>query len=120
MKRPDWRIQGSDPDYRFSLANERTCLAWVRTALAILAGGILLHQFADRLGPPRAMTLLAAALTFLAAWLCGAAYFRWRSNEISMRHDRPLPSSATLAVLCGGLAPAALAVAWLLLSPIFG
>jgi putative membrane protein len=38
-----WHEQGEDPDYRFSLANERTFLAWVRTALAILAGAILLH-----------------------------------------------------------------------------
>jgi putative membrane protein len=30
----------SDPDYRFSLANERTFLAWIRTALALVAGGV--------------------------------------------------------------------------------
>lgn len=118
MKRPDWQIQGNDPDYRFSLANERTYLAWVRTALAILAGGILIHQFADRLGPPRAMTMLAAALTLLAAWLSGAAYLRWKANEISMRHGRPLPTNATLVVLCCGLVPAALWVGWLLLSAV--
>lgn len=35
---------GKEPDYRFSLANERTFLAWIRTALALLAGGMLLYQ----------------------------------------------------------------------------
>ena len=30
---------GEEPDYRFTLANERTFLAWVRTALGLLAGG---------------------------------------------------------------------------------
>ena len=44
-----WQEQGKTPDYRFSLANERTFLAWIRTALAVLAGGILLHQFLQSL-----------------------------------------------------------------------
>ncbi len=30
---------GEAPDYRFSLANERTFLAWIRTALGFLAAG---------------------------------------------------------------------------------
>ncbi|MGL9725147.1 YidH family protein [Sodalis sp. (in: enterobacteria)] len=37
--------QGKRPDYRFSLANERTFLAWIRTALALLAGAVGLEQF---------------------------------------------------------------------------
>ena len=48
---PEWHEQGEEPDYRFSLANERTFLAWVRTALAILAGAILLHEFAAHIQP---------------------------------------------------------------------
>ena len=31
---------GREPDPRFTLANERTFLAWIRTALGLLAGGI--------------------------------------------------------------------------------
>ncbi len=38
--------EGSEPDPRFTLANERTFLAWVRTALALLAGGIAIEAFA--------------------------------------------------------------------------
>ena len=44
MQRPHWRDHGSDPDYRYSLANERTFLAWIRSALALLAAGLLLDQ----------------------------------------------------------------------------
>ena len=33
---------GEAPDYRFSLANERTFLAWIRTALGFLAAGVAL------------------------------------------------------------------------------
>ena len=43
---PKWRTEGHEPDVRFSLANERTFLAWIRTALALLAGGVALEQFA--------------------------------------------------------------------------
>ena len=32
--------QGTEPDVRFSLANERTFLAWTRTALALIAGAL--------------------------------------------------------------------------------
>ena len=39
-----WLTQGKDPDYRFSLANERTFLAWIRTALAFMAAAIGIDQ----------------------------------------------------------------------------
>jgi putative membrane protein len=32
--------QDDEPDPRFSLANERTALAWMRTALALVAAGV--------------------------------------------------------------------------------
>ncbi len=38
MREPQWRQEGEEPDYRFSLANERTFLAWISTALALLVG----------------------------------------------------------------------------------
>ena len=31
---------GDDPDPRFSLANERTFLAWIRTGLAFVTAGL--------------------------------------------------------------------------------
>ena len=50
MREPRWRSEGQEPDYRFTLANERTFLAWLRTALSLLAAGVLLVQFATRFG----------------------------------------------------------------------
>lgn len=87
MREPSWRQEGQEPDYRFSLANERTFLAWVRTALALLAGGVLLDQFSTKLQPRAVVLALAIALCILAAVLCGLAYTRWRANEIAMRHN---------------------------------
>ena len=101
MREPKWRREGQEPDYRFSLANERTFLAWIRTALALLAGGVLLDQFSTRLRPAVAVFALAVGLCVLAAVLCGLAYIRWRANEIAMRHARRLPSTLAIPLLAG-------------------
>lgn len=115
IEEPAWRRDGQEPDYRFSLANERTFLAWIRTALALLAGGVLLDQFPTRLKPQWAVQALAVTLCLLAALLCGMAYARWRGNEIAMRHSRPLPFTSSLLVLSGGALGVAGVVAILLL-----
>jgi putative membrane protein len=99
MNAPRWRQQGQEPDYRFSLANERTFLAWIRTALALLAGGVLIEQFATKLEPHGALVALAVALAVLSSVLCAGAYLRWRANEIAMRHQQPLPHSFVLPLL---------------------
>jgi putative membrane protein len=99
MKTPAWRQSGEEPDYRFTLANERTFLAWVRTALALLAGGVLLEQFATRLQPHALIVALALGLAILSSALCTVAYVRWRANEIAMRHRRALPTSIAIPML---------------------
>jgi putative membrane protein len=98
-RRPSWQQDGTEPDYRFSLANERTYLAWIRTALSILAGAVLVHQFASRLQPRGLVLAGTVLLCALAAGLCGLAYFRWRANEIAMRHAEPLPFPHVIPLL---------------------
>ncbi|MGR0318347.1 YidH family protein [Agromyces sp. ZXT2-3] len=112
MREPAWRRDGDDPDYRFTLANERTFLAWIRTALALLAGAVLLDQFATALEPRVAVLVLAIALAVAAAVLSVGAYTRWRANEIAMRRNGPLPFSWVLPLISaiGLLAAAVLAV----------
>jgi putative membrane protein len=117
MHTPDWRRQGSEPDVRFTLANERTFLAWIRTALAVLAGGVLLDQFSTRLAPHGAIRMIAGALALFAALLGGLAYRRWRNVEIAMRLGRPLPGTFAMPVLAGGTLAVAAVLAWLLLLP---
>ena len=83
---------GDAPDYRFSLANERTLLAYVRTALALNAGGLA----AATLLPAEevaARELLGGGLVALGALLTLGAFLRWSANEDAMRHDDPLPRS---------------------------
>jgi hypothetical protein len=78
MKRPQWQMLGQEPDYRFTLANERTFLAWIRTALAVLAGGIVLDQFASHVESKAVLSCVALALSLLAAVMAGCAYSRWK------------------------------------------
>lgn len=114
VREPRWRLEGVEPDYRFSLANERTFLAWIRTALALLAGGVALEQFATRLGSRHVLMALAVALAMLGAVLCGAAYLRWRDNEIAMRHARGLPGTRAIPLLAAASVGIAASIAVLL------
>lgn len=94
-----WRQEGETPDYRFSLANERTYLAWIRTALGLLAGGMLVDQLGPRYSSQWVFTL-AIWLIFTGGLSSVVAYVRWRKNEIAMRHKRPLHQDGALALGC--------------------
>jgi putative membrane protein len=111
MKRPDWQLRGEEPDYRFTLANERTFLAWIRTALALLAGGVLLDQFATHIEPKAVLAAVAVSLAVLAATIAGIAYSSWKGNEIAMRHSGPLPGSRVIPVLSAAVTCVALVLA---------
>ncbi|WP_260857346.1 YidH family protein [Microbacterium sp. 1.5R] len=90
---PAWVYrEGTEPDPRFTLANERTFLAWIRTALALIAGGVAL----EALGLPLHPTFrLAASLVLLGAGLVVPllAWIGWGRAERAMRRQEPLPSS---------------------------
>jgi putative membrane protein len=103
------RTEGVTPDYRFSLANERTFLAWLRTALALLAGGIAVDQFLTGL---RWELRTAAALLLLAlGGLCAVrAVDHWVRSERAMRRGEDLPAGRFPALLAVGTAVTALVV----------
>ncbi|MCK2243971.1 MULTISPECIES: DUF202 domain-containing protein [unclassified Crossiella] len=89
---------GDEPDPRFTLANERTFLAWIRTALGLMAGGVAV----EALGYPGhgALRAVLAVSLLLAGVLCaGTAFFRWAAAERAMRLGQPLPGPFLLPVL---------------------
>jgi putative membrane protein len=102
---------GSEPDPRFSMANERTALAWVRTALAFVAGGVGLTSVAKIAGLSRLLDVVAAALCVLGALLAVVAVLGWRRRELAMRLDRPLPAPFALPWLGALVAVVALLLA---------
>ena len=116
MREPKWRQEGVEPDYRFSLANERTFLAWIRTALALLAGGVLLDQFSTKLTPHVVVLSLSVVLGLLATTLCGMSYLRWRENEIAMRHGQRLPGTLAIPLVAATTLVISAALAVLLLT----
>lgn len=91
---PGWVYgEGEEPDYRFSFANERTFLAWIRTALGFIAAGVALDAF-DVGMDDWLQQALAAVLVGLGLGCAVAAFARWASAERAMRRRDPLPAQA--------------------------
>lgn len=111
-----WWAKGKTPDYRFSLANERTFLAWIRTALAFMAGAVGINQFASEFGTAAIRQGLAVALTLGAVVLGLMAYRRWKANEKAMRHDGDMPYTRMLWLLTLFVVVIALALVAVILS----
>ena len=93
---------GSEPDPRFTLANERTFLAWIRTALALIAAGVALEAFDLPIQPG---LRLAAAITLLALGIVVPllAWLTWGSVERALRQGSPLPGSRVALPLAVGI-----------------
>jgi putative membrane protein len=90
---------GSTPDYRFSLANERTFLAWLRTGLALIAGGLAIAQFLPPLPLVHLREAIAVALLLLGGTVAVHAVDHWVRTERAIRLGGELPTSRFPAVL---------------------
>lgn len=92
-----------EADYRFTLANERTYLAWERTALGLLAAAVAVVQLVPELSIPGARHVLGIILALLAILTAGMGILRWRQVDRAMRRDLPLPRHPTPVYLGIGL-----------------
>lgn len=113
---PDWVYgEGEEPDYRFSLANERTFLAWLRTALALVAAGVAVDVVDLGMGEgvKRAFAgvlLILGGLSSVLAWL------RWSGSERAMRRGGALPALGVAAMGITGVLFVLTAVALLVVA----
>ncbi|GLW93906.1 YidH family protein [Actinokineospora globicatena] len=99
-----------EPDYRFTLANERTFLAWVRTALALVAGGVAVWQYLPDMGWPVLRSGIGIALVVLGTVLAGLSHHRWRVTQRAMRLGQPLPAGPQVPLVAVGVSVVAVAV----------
>lgn len=116
MTEPENETDEAEPDYRFTLANERTYLSWIRTALALIAGGVGLSALESILGPDwplaREVGLIA---TLLGGLLPLVAYQHWRKVQQAMRRGEPLPVQRAAILLAVGMVVLAAGLALVIL-----
>lgn len=93
----------TEPDVRFSYANERTFLAWNRTALALIATGVAATQLLPELDVTWGRRVLGLPLIALGALVAAASLRHWRANETAMRRGEPLPRSVLPLILTSGI-----------------
>jgi putative membrane protein len=92
-----------EPDARFTYANERTFLAWNRTALALIATGVAATQLLPKLQVEWGRRLLGLPLIALGALVAAESFRQWRANQRAMRRGDPLPRSWMPIVLTVGI-----------------
>jgi putative membrane protein len=111
MARPrDHHEPGEEPDQRFTLANERTYLAWIRTALALIGGGLAAAQLLE-FQSDVARLVVALPPIALGALLALTSYRRWQANQRAMRLGEPLPTGGPPRILAAGIGAVAVVVA---------
>ena len=91
---------GTEPDPRFTYANERTFLAWSRTALALVVAGLGIVQLLPPFpGVPWGRHVLGVPLIVFGAIVAVTAYREWIRNQWAMRHEQPLPRSVMPTIM---------------------
>jgi putative membrane protein len=107
---------GTEPDPRFTFANERTFLAWSRTALALVVAGLGIVQLLPPFpGVPFGRHLLGVPLIALGAVLSVVAYAEWVRNQHALRRGEPMPKSNMPWILAATITGMAIIAAIVLL-----
>lgn len=104
-----------EPDYRFTLANERTFLSWMRTSLGLLAGGLAVRELVGDFAVRGVRTALSVSALALSLVLSVSSYRRWQRVQRSMRRGEPLRRPLAAPVLAFGITFVSAAAALLIL-----
>lgn len=101
--RPPVDQPGDEPDARFSFANERTFLAWNRTALALIVAGLAIVQVLPGFDLPGGSRIIGVPMIVLGGTISFSSFGRWRANERALRLRQPLPSSGLPWIVAAGI-----------------
>jgi putative membrane protein len=93
----------TEPDVRFTYANERTFLAWIRTGLALIATGVAATQLLPQFYVSGGRRILGVPMIALGAAIAFTSFRHWQANERAMRRGQPLPRSPMPIVLAIGI-----------------
>ena len=114
--RPGRSAGEAEPDARFTFANERTFLAWSRTALALVVAGLAIVQLLPPFpGVPWGRHILGTPLILLGSAVAVTSYLEWRGNQRALGRGGPvsrsrLPRILAVTIALIGLLAAALAL----------
>jgi putative membrane protein len=102
--------EGQSPDPRFTMANERTFLAWIRTSLAMIAGGVGIEAFVNNEIPAWLRVTVSCLLLVIGISLALGSFLRWRGAEAAMRRGDDLTITALAPFVAVGVAVVASAL----------
>src|SRR5690349_19140952 len=90
----------TEPDVRFSLANERTLLAYQRTAIGLIAAAVAVAHVLDDHG----VALWLSGILLVSGGVAAiGGYRRYRAADRAIREGRPLPQGSTPLLISAGL-----------------
>ena len=96
---------GTEPDARYTFANERTFLAWSRTSLALVVGGLAIAQLLPPFpGIPWGQHVIGTPLILLGCAVSVISYLEWKASQRALRHGQPLPRSRLPQILAIAIA----------------
>lgn len=113
LRAADPRLAGEDIDPRFSYANERTFLAWNRTALALIGVGLAVANLLPPFEFAWGRRMIALPLIALGGLVSVVSLLEWIANERAMRRGQRLPGSRLpllLAVVVAAVAVMAVVI----------
>ena len=99
---------GDDLDVRFTYANERTFLAWNRTALALITAGLAVTQLLPPFDVAGGRRMIGLPLIAMGIVTSVTSLWQWRRNDRAMRTGEPLPRSVLPALLSTVIAVSAI------------
>ncbi|MFT4199299.1 YidH family protein [Gordonia sp. (in: high G+C Gram-positive bacteria)] len=115
MNDSDLQSRRETVDARFTLAAERTMLAWLRTSLGLIGGGVAVLHVIDPFGNPHTRLVIGAALVLVGGFAALTGIWRWRRVQKVLADGGEMPGPWEAVIIT--LVIVAVALAFVVFSP---